>query len=77
MWRGALAAIVVYLYGHPIFDGYRPASLDQPLQGFYADVNLVARMGKQTLTGFDSDHAKQQARKFVDQVEGELAGKSP
>jgi hypothetical protein len=77
MWRCALAAIAVYFYGHPAFDGYRPTALDQPLQSFYTDINLVARLGKQTLTGFDRDHAKQQARKFVDQVEGELKGKAP
>jgi hypothetical protein len=42
-------AAVVYGYGHPHFDGYRPAAIDRPLQSFYSEVNVVTRDGKRVL----------------------------
>jgi hypothetical protein len=78
MWRSVLAVVVlflcVYLYGHPIFDGYRPARLDRPLQSLYAEVNLVARMGKETIYQVDRERAKQQVKNFAQKVQGELSG---
>jgi hypothetical protein len=78
MWRGVLATIAVcvavYLYGHPVFDGYRPAALDRPLHGFHADVNQVARIGTQDVNQFVRSGARQQAKKFVDKVTSEFSG---
>ena len=36
MVRTLLAASVIYCYAHPLFDGLRPATLERPLQFFYA-----------------------------------------
>ena len=49
MFRTLIAAVAVYACGHPGLDGYRPALLDNPLQGFYNEVNLAARDGKRAL----------------------------
>jgi hypothetical protein len=52
MWRIMVAAALVYGYGHPKFDGQRPASLDRALQGFYVSVNKAATSGRQMLARF-------------------------
>jgi len=81
MWRSVLAAFVlflcVYLYGHPVFDGYRPVPLDRPLQSFHADVNLVARTGKERFRQIDPERAKRQVKDFAQRVGGELSGSGP
>jgi hypothetical protein len=53
MWRSLMTAAVVYGYGHPGFDGYRPAGLDRPLQAFYREVNEAAREGQRALAVLD------------------------
>ena len=53
MWRTLFAATLVYGYGHPSLDGYRPALLDRPLQSFHQDVNSTARDGKKVLATID------------------------
>jgi len=45
MFRTLIAAATVYAYGHPAFDGYRPAGLDKPLQGFSSEVNDATHDG--------------------------------
>ncbi len=45
MWRTFIAGIIIYGWGHPGLDGYRPALLERPLQSFYAEVNATARDG--------------------------------
>jgi hypothetical protein len=81
MWRSVLAAVVlflcVYIYGHPVFDGYRPARFDRPLQSLYADVNLVARMGIDTIHHVDGERAKQQVKNFAQKVQGEISNQLP
>lgn len=52
MWRGLAAVAIVYAYGHPVFNGYRPAVLDRPFHGFYAHVNDVAYQGRNALVSF-------------------------
>jgi hypothetical protein len=81
MWRSVLAAVVlflsVYIYGHPVFDGYRPARFDRPLQSLYADVNLVARMSMDTIHHVDGERAKQQVKNFALKVQGEFSSQLP
>jgi hypothetical protein len=48
MLRGVLVAAVFYAYGHPHFDGYRPAAFDRPLQSFYLEMTQVVRDGRRT-----------------------------
>jgi hypothetical protein len=49
MWRHLVLTGIVYLCGHPTFDGSRPDLLDRPLQGFYYAVNEAALQGEQVL----------------------------
>jgi hypothetical protein len=49
MWRGIVAAAMVYGCGHPTMEGYRPAALNVPLQAFYNQVNTAAREGQMVL----------------------------
>jgi hypothetical protein len=72
MWRSIVMAALVYAYGHPKFDGYRPAGLDRPLQAFYVEVNKAAAIGRQTLARFDDESAVRYVKNYVDNVEAEL-----
>lgn len=72
MWRTIAAAAIVYGYGHPVFDGFRPAMLDRPLQAFYSAANETARDGHRVLTNFESSRAKQHLKVYVDRIEAEL-----
>jgi hypothetical protein len=47
MWRTVLTAILAYGFGHPYFDGSRPATFDRPLQAFHIQVDNAARVGWQ------------------------------
>jgi hypothetical protein len=72
MWRSVVMAVLVYAYGHPSFDGYRPAALDKPLQAFYVDVNKAAVAGRYALGRIDDDRAVHYLKTYVDNVEAEL-----
>ena len=72
MWRSVLTAALVYAYGHPNFDGYRPAALDRPLQAFYVEVNKAALAGRQGLAKLDDDRAVRYLKAYIDRVEAEL-----
>ena len=72
MWRSVVIAALVYGYGHPNFDGYRPAGLDRPLQAFYVEVNKAALVGRQALGRVDSNRAVGYVKTYVDNVEAEL-----
>ncbi len=72
MFRSLIAAAVVYAYGHPAFDGYRPSILDKPLQGFYGDVNIAARNGRNVLASFDGARAVSYLNYYVQRIDTEL-----
>ena len=72
MWRSIAIAALVYAYGHPNFDGYRPAGLDRPLQAFYVEVNKAALTGRQALARVDDDRVVRYLKSYVDTVEAEL-----
>jgi len=72
MWRSLTMAALVYAYGHPSFDGYRPAGLDSALQAFYAEVNKGALTGRRALARLDGDRAVDYLKTYVDTVEAEL-----
>jgi hypothetical protein len=71
MWRSLAIAALVYSYGHPKFDGYRPAGIDRALQAFYAEVNKVAASGRQALGRFDDEAAVRYVKNYVGNVEAE------
>ena len=72
MWRSIVIAALVYGYGHPKFDGYRPASLDLALQAFYLEVNKAAVTGRQTLGRFDDETALRYVKNYADNMGAEL-----
>ena len=74
MWRSLLAGIVVYAYGHPHFDGYRPAALDRPLQAFHVEVNQAARDGRRVLGTLDDARSMRYLKSYVDRMDEQLKG---
>ena len=53
MGRVWLMAVLVYGYGHPGFDGHRPASLDRPVKGFHRAVDTAATDVRRALLAVD------------------------
>jgi hypothetical protein len=49
MWRSIYMAAIAYACGAPGWDGYRPTTLDRPLQAFYRQVNVAAEQGRAVL----------------------------
>jgi len=48
-----LLAALIYGYGHPGFDGHRPAALDRPLQNFHRAVDKTASDARHALVALD------------------------
>ena len=43
-WRSLCTLVALfYVYGHPIFDGYRPIALNGPFHEFHTEVRSMAR----------------------------------
>ncbi len=72
MWRTFIAASMVYGYGHPSLDGYRPALLDRPLQSFYADVNTTARDGRKALAMLDDARTMRYLKDYIERLDLQL-----
>jgi hypothetical protein len=71
MWRTLIAATLVYGYGHPSLDGFRPALLDRPLQSFHQDVNSTARDGKKVIATIDDARARY-LKEYIERIEAHL-----
>ncbi|MGE3147829.1 MAG: hypothetical protein AB7K04_02070 [Pseudorhodoplanes sp.] len=69
MWRSAIIAAAIYGYGHPGFDGYRPAAFDHSLQSFYQEVNHIATDGKRVLFTLDEARTMRFLKPYVEQIE--------
>jgi hypothetical protein len=42
-WRSLCTLVALfYVYGHPIFDGYRPITLNEPFHEFHTEVRTMA-----------------------------------
>ena len=72
MWRSIAVAALLYAYGHPKFDGQRPAGLDRALQAFYVEVNKAAVTGRQMLERFDDQASMNSVKGYVENVTTEL-----
>jgi hypothetical protein len=72
MWKAVLTATIVYAYGHPHFDGYRPAALDRPLQAFYVEVNQSAHDGRRVLATLDDARAMRYLKGYIERMEEQL-----
>ena len=53
MIRASVAAAQVYAFALPLFDGPVPAPLEEPLQHFHSEINLVARYCWSSLPSLD------------------------
>jgi hypothetical protein len=53
MGRIWLLAVLIYGYGHPGFDGHRPAALDRPLREFHRAVDRAATDTRRALLTLD------------------------
>jgi len=72
MFRTLIAAATVYAYGHPAFDGYRPAVLDKPLQGFSSEVNDATHDGKRAFGTRDDARAMHDLTVHIARVDAQL-----
>jgi hypothetical protein len=72
MLRTLIAAVTVYGYAQPGFDGYRPAFLDKPLQAFSVEINSGAQDGRRALTFIDKTHLWHYADAVVARVRTEM-----
>jgi hypothetical protein len=72
MLRILLAAALVCAHGHPGFDGHRPAPLDKPLQGFYADVNGAASDSQRAFAILDDARTMRHLNVLMARLDNEL-----
>ena len=72
MWRTALMAALVYGYGHPGLEGYRPATLDRPLQAFHAEINQIARDGQRVVAHLDNTRTARVLRSYIERADTQL-----
>ncbi len=72
MWRSLAIAAAVYAYGHPGFDGMRPAALDRPLQSFYREVNHAARDGHRALETLDNARTMGYLKGYISRIDTKL-----
>ena len=75
MLRAIVMAALVYAYGHPIFEGYRPPGLDRPLKAFYVEANKAALTGRQALAR-NGDWVLGYLKTHIDNVEAQLRSSS-
>ncbi len=71
MLRTLIAAVTVYGYAQPGFDGYRPAFLDKPLQAFSVQINNGAQQGQRVLTIFNKARLWHYADSVIARVRAE------
>ena len=53
MWRCLAIAAMIYGFGHPALDAYRPLAFERTLQEFHSDVNRVASITTRAFVMFD------------------------
>lgn len=70
MLRSVIVAAIVYGYGHPHFDGYRPTLFDRPLQSFYGEVSQVLRDSHRKVDNLVSIH---EVKSYVGRVEAQMS----
>jgi hypothetical protein len=75
MLRSAIAAVLIYAYGHPDLEAARPAVLDAPLQGFHRDINMIISDGYRVITRFDDDRAVAAVKSYADHLDTQLRAK--
>lgn len=71
MLRTLIAAVTVYGYAQPGFDGYRPAFLDKPLQAFSVTIDSGAQQSQRALAVFNKARLWHYADVFIERVRAE------
>jgi len=74
MLRGAIAAVLIYGYGHPGLEAARPAVLDGPLAGFHRDINTIAADAYRAVTRIDNERAIGAVRGYASHLQSQLRG---
>ena len=72
MIRTSIAAALVYALGLSFFDGYRPATLDDPLKTFAAQINLATQYCWRKVPPLDVARAKQYVAAYIERTGAEL-----
>jgi hypothetical protein len=72
MIRTSVAAALVYALGLSFFDGYRPATLDEPLKTFAAQINLATQYCWRKMPSLDVPRAKQYVAAYIERTGAEL-----
>jgi hypothetical protein len=72
MWRALITACIIYGCGHPSLEGYRPAVLDRPLQGFHETVNTAARDGRKAIAAIDESRWMRYLKDYIAEMEMRL-----
>lgn len=75
MLRAAIAAVLIYAYGHPALEAARPALLDKPLQGFHRDINTIALDAYRAIARLDEERALAAVKGYAGHLDAQLRGK--
>jgi hypothetical protein len=68
MWKGLFMAGVVYAFGHPALDSYRPAALDVPLHAFHQEMNQAASDSKRALSVLDDARSMRYLQRYTERM---------
>jgi hypothetical protein len=72
MIRTSIAAALVYALGLSFFDGYRPATLDEPLKTFVSQINFATQYCWRKRPSLDVARAKQYVAAYIERAGVEL-----
>jgi hypothetical protein len=72
MIRTSIAAALVYAIGLSFFDGYRPATLDEPLKTFASQINFATHYCWRKMPSLDVARTKQYVAAYIERAGAEL-----
>ena len=72
MIRTSIAAALVYALGLSFFDGYRPATLDEPLKTFASQINFATQYCWRRMPPLDVARTKQYVAAYIERAGVEL-----
>lgn len=69
MIRSLILAALLYVYGDPGLDVYRPRAVDRPLQDFHRDIDHAAVEGKRALKTLDDARSMRYLNSLLRQMD--------
>jgi hypothetical protein len=75
MWRCLAIAAVLYGFGHPEFEAYRPVAFERSLREFHRDVNRIAAVSTRGFVMFDQNRALRSLNSLGAQFQSMLSGR--